>query len=223
MASPAIGIRPPSRRPAAEPVSAPQASPNFGARRDGARPSLIVIHYTAMPSCAAARARLCDPEAEVSAHYLISESGAVEALVPEEARAWHAGTGGWGATADVNSHSIGIELANPGDAPFPEPQIAALERLLGEVMARCALLEAEPIGPGLRLAAAGAGRAFGLAGGAGRSRRRLRRFGKRPRLPRDRARRAARRVPAALPPRRHGARGCGRPGARRASCPPLPG
>ena len=117
-------------------MSAPQASPNFGARRDGARPSLIVIHYTAMPSCAAARARLCDPEAEVSAHYLISESGAVEALVPEEARAWHAGTGGWGATADVNSHSIGIELANPGDSPFPEPQIAALERLLGEVMAR---------------------------------------------------------------------------------------
>lgn len=117
-------------------MSAPQASPNFGERRDGARPSLIVIHYTAMPSCAAARARLCDPETEVSAHYLISESGTVEALVPEEVRAWHAGAGGWGAIADVNSHSIGIELANPGDAPFPEPQIAALERLLDEVMAR---------------------------------------------------------------------------------------
>ncbi len=56
--------------------------------------------------------------------------------MPEEARAWHAGAGGWGAITDVNSHSIGIELANPGDAPFPEPQIAALERLLGDVMAR---------------------------------------------------------------------------------------
>ena len=61
----------------------PAGSPNFGERRNGARPDLIVIHYTAMASCAAARDRLCDPAAEVSAHYLISEAGAVEALVPE--------------------------------------------------------------------------------------------------------------------------------------------
>lgn len=111
-------------------------SPNFGERREGARPDLIVIHYTAMPSCAAARDRLCDPLAEVSAHYLVSETGAVEALVPEEARAWHAGAGAWGSVTDVNSRSIGIELANPGDAPFPEPQMAALEGLLAAVMAR---------------------------------------------------------------------------------------
>ncbi|MBC7143508.1 MAG: N-acetylmuramoyl-L-alanine amidase [Rhodobacteraceae bacterium] len=89
-----------------------------------------------MPSCDAARDRLCDPAAEVSAHYLISESGVVEALVPEEARAWHAGAGAWGQVTDVNSHSIGIELANPGDAPFPEPQMAALETLLPAIMAR---------------------------------------------------------------------------------------
>ncbi|WP_347310407.1 N-acetylmuramoyl-L-alanine amidase [Defluviimonas sp. SAOS-178_SWC] len=123
-----------------------QLSPNFGERRDGARPSLIVIHYTAMPTCAEARARLCDPEAEVSAHYLISESGEVEALVPEEARAWHAGAGGWGAITDVNSHSIGIELANPGDAPFPEPQMAALEALLPGIMARWAISPERVIG-----------------------------------------------------------------------------
>lgn len=111
-------------------------SPNFGERRDGARPDLIVIHYTAMATCAAARARLCDPAAEVSAHYLIAETGQIEALVPEEARAWHAGAGAWGGVTDVNSRSIGIELANPGDAPFPEPQMAALERLLADIMAR---------------------------------------------------------------------------------------
>lgn len=112
------------------------ASPNFGDRRGGARPDLIVLHYTAMPTCAEARARLCDPAAEVSAHYLVSEAGEAEALVPEEARAWHAGAGAWGGVADVNSRSIGIELANPGDAPFPEPQMAALEVLLAGVMAR---------------------------------------------------------------------------------------
>ncbi|MDP3340698.1 N-acetylmuramoyl-L-alanine amidase [Frigidibacter sp.] len=111
-------------------------SPNFGDRRGGLRPSLIVLHYTAMATCAAARERLCDPSAEVSAHWLIAEDGSAEALVPEPARAWHAGAGSWGGRGDVNSASIGIELANPGDRPFPEPQMAALERLLAGVMAR---------------------------------------------------------------------------------------
>ena len=111
-------------------------SPNHGERRGGVQPSLIVIHYTGMATCAEARARLCDPVAEVSAHWLISEAGEAEALVPEALRAWHAGAGEWGGLPDVNSRSIGIELANPGDRPFPEAQMATLERLLPEVMAR---------------------------------------------------------------------------------------
>lgn len=111
-------------------------SPNFGPRRGGVRPDLIVLHYTAMPTCAEARARLCDPEIEVSAHWLIAEDGTAEQLVAEEMRAWHAGAGSWGRAHDVNSCSIGIELANTGDAPFPEAQMAALEALLGDVMAR---------------------------------------------------------------------------------------
>lgn len=111
-------------------------SPNFGDRRDGLLPSLIVIHYTGMESCEAARARLCEPSAEVSAHWLISETGEVEALVPEDKRAWHAGVGTWRGQGDINSRSIGIELANRGDHPYPEPQMAALERLLPQIMAR---------------------------------------------------------------------------------------
>lgn len=111
-------------------------SPNFGPRRDGAVPRLVVLHYTAMPTCAEARDRLCDPVAEVSAHWLIGENGTTEQLVDEALRAWHAGAGAWGGVTDVNSASIGIELANAGDAPFPEPQMAALERLLPEVMSR---------------------------------------------------------------------------------------
>lgn len=114
-------------------------SPNCGPRRDGLRPSLIVVHYTAMASFDAARARLCDPAAEVSAHYLIAEAGEVLALVPEELRAWHAGAGEWGGQGDVNSRSIGIELANNGQQPFAAPQMAALERLLTQVMARWAI------------------------------------------------------------------------------------
>jgi N-acetylmuramoyl-L-alanine amidase len=111
-------------------------SPNFGERRSGARPDLVVVHYTAMESCAAALERLCDPAAEVSSHYVVSEAGEVLSLVPEEARAWHAGAGSWGAVTDVNSRSIGIELANRGAEPFAAPQMAALERLLAEVITR---------------------------------------------------------------------------------------
>lgn len=114
-------------------------SPNFSDRRGGATPSLIVLHYTAMSSCAEARARLCSPDHEVSAHWLISETGAAEALVPEPLRAWHAGAGQWGGLADINSHSIGIELANTGRQPFPEPQMAALETLLRAIMTRWAI------------------------------------------------------------------------------------
>ncbi|RGP39311.1 N-acetylmuramoyl-L-alanine amidase [Pseudotabrizicola alkalilacus] len=89
-----------------------------------------------MESCAAARARLCDPAAEVSAHWLISRHGAAEALVDEDKRAWHAGAGEWAGIADVNSHSVGIELDNRGNEPFPEAQMAALEALLAGIMAR---------------------------------------------------------------------------------------
>lgn len=111
-------------------------SPNCGERRGGARPDLVVIHYTAMPSVAEARARLCDPAHEVSAHWLIAEDGGAEQLVDERLRAWHAGAGAWGAVTDVNSRSIGIELANTGAQPFAEPQMAALERVLAGIMAR---------------------------------------------------------------------------------------
>ena len=111
-------------------------SPNFGERRKGARPELVVLHYTGMPSCAEALDRLCDPAAEVSAHYLIAEDGEVLMLVPEDARAWHAGVGGWGGRDDVNSRSIGIEIANTGDAPFPCRQMTALELLLGAIRMR---------------------------------------------------------------------------------------
>ncbi len=114
-------------------------SPNFGDRRDRQRPELVVLHYTAMRTCDEALARLCDPVAEVSAHYLIDSDGSVLSLVAEEARAWHAGAGAWGGRGDVNSRSIGVELANAGDAPFANRQMLALERLLHQVLARWAL------------------------------------------------------------------------------------
>lgn len=111
-------------------------SPNFGTRRNGARPSMVVIHYTAMENAKAALDRLCDPGPEVSAHYLIGSDGTCWQLIREDMRAWHAGAGQWGNITDVNSHSIGIELDNRGTHPFAEPQMAVLERLLRGILDR---------------------------------------------------------------------------------------
>ncbi len=111
-------------------------SPNCGPRRDGLVPELVVIHYTAMKDAQAALARLCDPAFEVSAHYLIAEDGTVTHLVPEDLRAWHAGTGHWAGRGDVNSRSIGIELDNDGQRPFAEAQMCSLEILLRAILDR---------------------------------------------------------------------------------------
>ena len=91
---------------------------------------MVVIHYTAMTTARAAADTLCNPDTEVSAHYLIAEDGEVLSLVPEARRAWHAGAGAWGQVTDVNSRSIGVELANTGYTPFAAPQMDALTELL---------------------------------------------------------------------------------------------
>jgi N-acetylmuramoyl-L-alanine amidase len=127
-------------------VTLTHPSPNFGERRGGQQPELVVLHYTAMQGCAAALERLCDPVAEVSAHYLIDTDGRILSLVDERARAWHAGAGMWAGRGDVNSRSIGIELVNLGNEPFAAAQMTALEGLLTAVLARWALPPAAVIG-----------------------------------------------------------------------------
>ncbi|MCP4822415.1 MAG: N-acetylmuramoyl-L-alanine amidase [Shimia sp.] len=131
---------------AQEPAIIEYPSPNFGPRRDGLRPELVVLHYTAMATAEAALDRLCDPAPEVSAHYLICEKGRVFRLVDEKMRAWHAGAGTWQGKADINSRSIGIELDNRGTHPFSEPQMAALETLLPAIMTRWSIPASGVIG-----------------------------------------------------------------------------
>jgi N-acetylmuramoyl-L-alanine amidase len=126
----------------------PAPSPNFDARR--APPDMIVLHYTGMQTGEAALARLRDPAAKVSAHYLVEEDGRTFALVAEERRAWHAGVSYWKGERDVNAVSIGIELVNPGHEfgyrAFPGPQIAALIGLLDEIRGRWSVPDARIVG-----------------------------------------------------------------------------
>lgn len=112
--------------------------------------SMIVLHYTGMQDAASAIARLIDPDARVSAHYLIAEDGQVLRMVAEERRAWHAGKSFWRGITDVNSASIGIELVNPGHEwgyrPFPKPQIDALIPLMHEITLRHRIEPANVVG-----------------------------------------------------------------------------
>ena len=115
-------------------------SPNHGERQNGVRPDMILLHYTGMYDPSAALDRLCTAGSEVSAHYLVLEDGHVVQMVPEARRAWHAGVSSWAGETDINSRSIGIEIANPGHdygyPEFPKRQIAALTALCRGIQTR---------------------------------------------------------------------------------------
>ncbi len=144
-------------------------SPNWDTRGDAVI-DMIVLHYTGMSDADAARGLLCDPEpvlgtyraalgrkwrdgpdtspiGAVSAHYLVDADGRVDALVDEEARAWHAGKGSWRGEADLNARSIGIEIVNGGHdhlrrgAPpaYTPKQMNAVTQLVADITSRRAI------------------------------------------------------------------------------------
>jgi N-acetylmuramoyl-L-alanine amidase len=123
-------------------------SPNFNDRLLPV--SMVVLHYTGMPTAAAALDRLTDPAAEVSAHYVVAEDGVVVRLVDEAKRAWHAGKSWWRGITDVNSASVGIEIVNPGHEfgyrPFPDAQMAAVADLVRGIVGRYAVLPGNVVG-----------------------------------------------------------------------------
>ncbi|MEY3906793.1 MAG: hypothetical protein RIR59_1616, partial [Pseudomonadota bacterium] len=112
--------------------------------------SMVVLHYTGMIDAASAIQRLADPEAKVSAHYVVAEDGQIIRMVDEAHRAWHAGRSWWRGTSDVNSASIGIEIVNPGHEfgyrPFPEVQIDAVIRLVGAIVPRYGITRGNVVG-----------------------------------------------------------------------------
>jgi N-acetylmuramoyl-L-alanine amidase len=119
------------------------ASPNIGERRGGQAPSILVMHYTGMPSAAKAIDWLSRSESKVSCHYVIDEAGRITQMVAERMRAWHAGVAHWAGESDINSASIGIEIQNPGHEdgyhPFPRAQMRAVRDLALDITARHAI------------------------------------------------------------------------------------
>ena len=121
-------------------VAQVRPSPNQGERQGGVKPNMLVLHYTGMPDTDAAIRHLCFAASEVSAHYVVKEDGYVVQCVPESRRAWHAGQSAWEGETDINSGSIGIEIANPGHdngyPDFPRRQIAAVTALCRSIFTR---------------------------------------------------------------------------------------
>jgi N-acetylmuramoyl-L-alanine amidase len=113
-------------------------SPNHDARALSA--DILLLHYTGMTSTADAIERLRDPDAKVSSHYVVDEQGDIFQLVPETRRARHAGLSSWEGVSDINSRSIGIEIANPGHGfgypDFPGDQIAGVIALCRDIVVR---------------------------------------------------------------------------------------
>jgi N-acetylmuramoyl-L-alanine amidase len=113
---------------------------NVEPRRPGARPYILLLHYTGMESAQQAVDWLCTAQSKVSCHYLIDEQGGIIQMVGESMRAWHAGDSYWAGETDINSVSIGIEIHNRGhglDYPhFPERQMQATEGLCIDIIAR---------------------------------------------------------------------------------------
>lgn len=121
-------------------VDALHASPNIEPRKCGVRPSMLIMHYTGLPTVDRAIDVLSRPDCKVSCHYVVDEDGRIVQMVAEEARAWHAGVSYWAGETDINSVSIGIEIQNPGHvlgySEFPAKQMHAVARLARDIIAR---------------------------------------------------------------------------------------
>ena len=123
-----------------QPAYIQRPSPNHGLRIVGKPVDILLMHYTGMESEEGALAWLTHPDSQVSAHYFVGENGRIVQMVDEGLRAWHAGASSWAGEADINSRSIGIEVANPGHQygyrSFPRAQIVAVIDLCRDILSR---------------------------------------------------------------------------------------
>jgi N-acetylmuramoyl-L-alanine amidase len=115
-------------------------TPSHDTRRDGIKPSLIILHYTDTDTAQDAIDRYLDQSpsdgfGRISPHYLIGQDGELYQLVEEQNRAWHAGAAWWRGMEDLNSRSFGIEMAGHGDV-FPKAQLETLVVLVSDLQGR---------------------------------------------------------------------------------------
>lgn len=87
-------------------------TPNQGGKIE---PKFLVIHFTAGKASARNTAMYFQkPEAKTSAHLNLDPDGTFTQNVELDRKAWHAGKSMWAGMTNLNKHSIGIEVVNPG-------------------------------------------------------------------------------------------------------------
>ena len=104
---------------------------NFSERKAGSKIEKIVIHSTGMEKAGRSSvvSWFSNPEAQASAHYLITSDGKICGLVSEIKKAWHA--------TSANSTSIGLELQGPcGLKQYKEAQLLPLAKLIKDIRSR---------------------------------------------------------------------------------------
>ncbi|MGF1650587.1 MAG: N-acetylmuramoyl-L-alanine amidase [Hyphomicrobiaceae bacterium] len=103
-------------------------------------PDMLVLHYTGFADTESAIDYLAEAHGRVSCHYVVSETGEIVQMVPEQLRAWHAGQSDWEGKTDNNGRSIGIEIQIPGHdrgyPPFPDEQMRAVIALGLDIVTR---------------------------------------------------------------------------------------
>ena len=82
-------------------------------------PDYVVIHYTATKDANSAISWFMNTSSNpdrIAAHIVLDYDGTITQLVPFNQKANHAGTSTWDGVDFFNSHSVGIEIVNPGFA-----------------------------------------------------------------------------------------------------------
>lgn len=102
---------------------------NFNMRK----PDYVILHFTAQDSAAQTLKTFTTVRTQVSAHYVVGKDGKVYHMVNDYLRAWQAGVSKWGSISDMNSCSIGIEIDNNGNEPYPAVQISSVLALLARL------------------------------------------------------------------------------------------
>lgn len=114
---------------------------NHSPRPEGAVIDAIIIHDSATLNLASVFDWFNTSGSDASAHYVVDRAPGwtVYRCVPEELKAWHAGTSALWGRPDANAYSIGIELIDaddrPGD-PYPPGQLSALLDLCEDICRR---------------------------------------------------------------------------------------
>ena len=113
-------------------ISKRYVSPRNPERKVRAYTSLIVLHTTEAP----AKSSLNKVSDRGECHYVVTETGAIYAIVDRDKEAYHAGRSMWKGKEDVDKFSIGIECVGYHDKPMGQVQLKAVAELVKDLKAR---------------------------------------------------------------------------------------